>query len=326
MRICSVPSLLLFMTLTDFSCPESGVAQDRGIIDCEAGKSIPAWSEPDSTVEVRQISCGRIVGILAMERNWIKIQITEEVVAYVKAQYVRLPQIQGEQPARLERRVAELEAQVKELQRQPSSPPAVVPVEQKEPLQIQQPTVYTAQPGEPKVTFPKPHQEVTEEAKGEYPKAELFAGYTLVHLLSGNGNLDGWNTAITGDVNSAFGLKAEFSGIYGKDSGYSDFHYSGYSFMAGPQVKSRRSSQSVAPFVHALIGVEHLGGSLPLFSGIRGGASLNAFAMALGGGLDWGQKNSVGLILPQIDYFPWRALGSTGHNFRISAGFVFRFY
>jgi len=156
----------------------------------------------------------------------------------------------------------------------------------------------------------------------EYPQFEIFGGYNFVHLDGGTGNMDGWSGSFTGNLNSVFGLKGEISGIYGKDKGFSSLRYSGYSIMAGPQITAR--SGFASPFAHALFGVEHLGLGLG-FEGFHAGASVNAFAMALGGGLDW-HRGSWGIRLPQVDYFPWRALGGTAHNVRISGGIVFRFH
>lgn len=154
----------------------------------------------------------------------------------------------------------------------------------------------------------------------EYPRFEIFGGYTFVQLDGGMGNMDGWNASFLGNFNSTMGLKGEVSGLYAKNTAFDIIRYSGYSAMAGPQVTGRTGP--VSAFAHALFGVEHIGVGAPL-EGIRVEASVNAFAMALGGGLDW-RRGSWGIRLPQVDYFPWRALGGTAHNFRISAGIVFR--
>ena len=134
--------------------------------------------------------------------------------------------------------------------------------------------------------------------------------------------MDGWNASVLGNFNSIFGLKGEVSGLYAKDKFFNDVRYSGYSFMGGPQISGR--SGSLNAFAHALFGVEHIGVGVP-FGGIRIGASVNAFSMALGGGLDW-HRGAWGIRLPQVDYFPWRALGGTAHNIRISGGIVFRLH
>jgi hypothetical protein len=90
--------------------------------------------------------------------------------------------------------------------------------------------------------------------------------------------------------------------------------------MGGPQITGR--SGPVSAFAHAMFGVEHIGVGVH-FQDVRVGTSVNAFAMALGGGLDW-HRGSWGIRLPQVDYFPWRAYGATAHNIRVSGGIVFR--
>jgi hypothetical protein len=132
--------------------------------------------------------------------------------------------------------------------------------------------------------------------------------------------MDGWNTAVTGNFHSVFGAKAELSGLYAKNTLYNNVRYSGYSFMAGPQLTAR--SRSVDAFCHALFGVSHLGGSIPV-GGMRVGASFNAFSMALGGGVDW-HRGKWDIRILQADYFPWRAFGITMHNIRLAAGYIFR--
>jgi len=47
----------------------------------------------------------------------------------------------------------------------------------------------------------------------EYPKAELFGGYQFTRIGGAGGvNANGWNAAMTGNVNRRFGLTADFSG------------------------------------------------------------------------------------------------------------------
>jgi hypothetical protein len=115
----------------------------------------------------------------------------------------------------------------------------------------------------------------------EYSKVEIFGGYSFVRLDGSAGNMDGWNASIPGNLTPTFGVKGEFSGLYAKDKLNNSVRYSGYSFTGGPQITGRIGS--VNAFAHALFGVEHLGGSAP-FQDFRVGASINAIAMAFGGG------------------------------------------
>jgi hypothetical protein len=73
---------------------------------------------------------------------------------------------------------------------------------------------------------------------------EVFAGYQLLHLDSLNAN--GWNAAVTGNVNRWFGVTGDVSGTY-KGAGHL------YSFMGGPTFSVR--TKRMTPFVHLLFGV-----------------------------------------------------------------------
>ncbi len=142
----------------------------------------------------------------------------------------------------------------------------------------------------------------------DYPKGELFGGYQFTHL-NPNVNASGWNTSITGNANNWLGFSADFSGAY-KNGGKL------HTVMAGP-VFAIRKSKTVTPFAHALFGVAHASG---------GGVSSNAFATALGGGLDVNVSEHVAVRLVQADWLLFRSNGVTDKsNARVSAGIVFRF-
>src|SRR5215469_5679611 len=70
------------------------------------------------------------------------------------------------------------------------------------------------------------------------PKPEVFGGYQFTHL-DGGPNLNGWNAALTGYLNSFLGITADLTGVYG--SGLS-FH----TYTFGP--RSRRSSAAGKTF------------------------------------------------------------------------------
>ena len=54
-------------------------------------------------------------------------------------------------------------------------------------------------------------------------------------------------------------------------------------------------------------------------------ATDNAFAMALGGGVDWKANDRIAIRLAQGDYLLTRFGSTSQHNFRLSTGVVFRF-
>jgi len=138
-------------------------------------------------------------------------------------------------------------------------------------------------------------------------KAELFGGYQFARVSGVNAN--GWEAALTGNLNRWFGVTGDFSGAYCCGG-------NGYTFMGGPTISARAGA--LKPFVHALFGGVH--GSA---SGFGAG---NGFAMAVGGGLDIRAARHMAIRVGQVDWFMLRPAGvSLNRNVRISAGIVLRF-
>jgi len=153
----------------------------------------------------------------------------------------------------------------------------------------------------------------------DYPKAEIFGGYQFLHL--GNGadvNANGWNAALTGNVNKWLGVTGDFSGAYKTISGVST---SVYSYTGGPTVSLNREGV-VNPFVHALFGGVHLGAS----AAGAGSASTNGFTMMFGGGVDAKVAPAFAVRVAQVDWVYYRISGtSESKNVRLSTGIVLRF-
>ena len=171
------------------------------------------------------------------------------------------------------------------------------------------------------VAAPLP-QESPEQVVKPFPRAELFGGYNYVHLDGGAGWMDGWNAAISRNFHQTVGIKAELTGLYAKNTLYNGVRYNAYSFMAGPEFSGR--GRSFMGFGHVLFGVAHFGESAPLF-GVRITSSVNGFAMAIGGGIDWHGQRKIAWRIAQIDYVPFLADGYIYSNIRISTGIVARF-
>ncbi|MCI0351888.1 MAG: outer membrane beta-barrel protein [Acidobacteriales bacterium] len=181
----------------------------------------------------------------------------------------------------------------------------------------------------------------------EGPKAEVFGGYSLLRN-SGN-NLNGWNAQGTLNFTPHFGITTDFSGNYHTVGSFSPLtgtllsaNQRVYTFLAGPRVSTAFDRFSV--FGHSLFGVAHsslgAGVTLPIVGGISTGlTSANAFAMALGGGVDIELSRHVAVRAGQLDYLytrfsPTDAISTglfsnslSGHqnSFRYSTGIVFRF-
>jgi Outer membrane protein beta-barrel domain len=156
-------------------------------------------------------------------------------------------------------------------------------------------------------------------AQEEFPRAQVFGGYSYMSLdtsgVTNRQNFNGWNAQTTFNVNRWLGLTGDFGGYYGDIASISAHDYS---YMFGPTVTFR--AEHVAPFVHALFGGSHIGGSVVGASG-----SDNAFAMAFGGGLDLSFKSGFGVRLGQVDWYRTSHLDATQNNVRVSTGVFFNF-
>jgi len=144
---------------------------------------------------------------------------------------------------------------------------------------------------------------VAQQQAEEVKRVDIFAGYQYAHLFPSE-NGQGWNMAATANLNRALGFTADFSGSYERGSAL-------YTYMVGPTVSAR--TKWVTPFAHALFGGGHADG-------------INAFAMALGGGVDVNASKNFSIRAIQVDWMSFRRAGeSINGNVRASAGVVFRF-
>jgi len=174
-------------------------------------------------------------------------------------------------------------------------------------------------------------------------KIELFGGYSFVHASAPvtftlenapcptpgcpittstyHPNLNGWEFSGTFKPGSWIGLTADFSGHYGS-VGSSSTHLQTYLF--GPTVSF---PGPVSPFVHVLVGGAHesIGNGSPGPFLITIPTSNNAFATALGVGIDIKFAPFVSLRPIQIDYLLTRFNSGTQSQPRVSAGVVFHF-
>jgi opacity protein-like surface antigen len=186
----------------------------------------------------------------------------------------------------------------------------------------------------------------------ETPKVEIFGGYSLVRFSTGgfdivDGTSDlglrvlkggslppfqvdgifdgnsftmkkGWITSFHGNVNSWFGIEGSFSGHYRSETVDGEMlKVRAHSFLFGPRITYRK--HRVEPWVHVLVGGVHASGDVDGDS-----ISENAFAAALGGGLDVKIHKNVAIRLAQVDYVMTRFFSETQNNFRFSTGIVFR--
>ncbi|HTM87774.1 MAG TPA: outer membrane beta-barrel protein [Terriglobales bacterium] len=165
------------------------------------------------------------------------------------------------------------------------------------------------------------------------PKAELTGGYTYTSLDEGVGSRlgsNGWNTGGTFFMNNWLGLEGNIAGASNTQSASfttgtttvsasaSDKHYT---YVFGPRLQFGHGRTN--PFVHGLFGIDHESISASAL-GFSTSVSDNAFASALGGGVELGLSKHLGVITGG-DYLMTHHASATQNNLRISAGLSFRF-
>ncbi|HEY6347906.1 MAG TPA: outer membrane beta-barrel protein [Candidatus Angelobacter sp.] len=157
-------------------------------------------------------------------------------------------------------------------------------------------------------------------AAQDYPKAEVFGGYSYVHtsVLGTGFNFNGASGSIAFNPKDWFGIVADFGGYHNGDFGVST---NVITYLFGPKFAYRKNAR-VTPYFQTLFGGAHVGAS---FSGLSGSDS--AFAMAIGGGIDAKIHPHVAIRVIQAEYLLTKfndGSNNRQNNARISAGIVFR--
>ena len=152
----------------------------------------------------------------------------------------------------------------------------------------------------------------------DVPRVEVFGGYSWA-----GGNFHGVTTSVTGNINSWFGVTADFSGHYGSEqAGSIRIKQNAHTFQVGPRF-SRRGKR-VTPFAYALVGVIRFDESATI-AGQHVSRGDTGFASSIGGGLDVTVNKRVAIRAFQIDYFRPQFFDETHDRFRFAFGVVFRF-
>jgi len=191
----------------------------------------------------------------------------------------------------------------------------------------------------------------------EYPKVEVFVGYSALGEANGRGisfapnssvpanyNAEaGFETSVIRNFSKHFGIKGDFSAHFNNESasGLLTFCNPGcttatqtfqlktrvYNFLAGPEFKARNSTR-FTPFAHVLAGVAHTSATFtspgPTFNLLLK-KSDNSFAMGLGGGLDIRASKRVS-FRGSLDYNPVfvnDSASGTRNFLRFSLGVLF---
>jgi len=146
----------------------------------------------------------------------------------------------------------------------------------------------------------------------DVPKVDVFGGYSYAYLrANGNGaSFNGGSASGAYNVTPWLGVVGDFGGYHTDTDGASG---NLFTYLFGPRINFRQGK--FTPFVQGLLGGGHLTGP---------GFSSNAFAMTLGGGLDWNASERIGIRVAQVEYFMTR-FGNTQNGVRVSTGVVFHF-
>jgi opacity protein-like surface antigen len=164
----------------------------------------------------------------------------------------------------------------------------------------------------------------------ETPKVDVFAGYSYVRDNPGprsgdSFSLNGGSASVTYHIKDWISGVADFGGYHNGNILGTGVDGTLSTYLFGPRI-SYRSYRHFTPFAEALFGVAHTGASI---AGATSG-SQNAFAMAIGGGVDYRLTNRFSLRPLQVDYLLTRfSEGSpnnqTQNNLRASTGIVIHF-
>jgi len=168
-------------------------------------------------------------------------------------------------------------------------------------------------------------------AAQERNTTEVFLGYSYLRAnpstSSNNGfNLNGGSGSIAYYPMHWLGVAADFGAYHVGAIGSANVDSTLSTYLFGPRVRLPGTSH-LRPFAQVLVGGANATGG----SGFAGAGTHNAFAMAVGGGLDIPATRHMGLRLFQVDYMPtWFPENPGGsrlvqNNVRVSTGIRFRF-
>jgi len=164
----------------------------------------------------------------------------------------------------------------------------------------------------------------------DYPKVELFGGYTYNHQSFGSAgfNFNGGSASIAFNFTPVFGFVGDFAPYHNNTSSVSTTQFT---YLFGPQF-TYRGNEHVTPFFHVLVGGAHDSSSnsssgTTTSSSSSNSSSGNAFAFAPGGGLDVNVSPHIAIRVAQVDYLLTKFRDDQDNrqnNVRVSAGIVFR--
>jgi opacity protein-like surface antigen len=159
---------------------------------------------------------------------------------------------------------------------------------------------------------------------------DVFAGYSYVRANPSTSgfnsfSLNGGSASVAYNVNSWLSGVADLGGYHSTNILGSGVNGTLSTYLFGPRVSYHRYGR-ITPFGEVLFGVAHTGTNLFNVTNNQ-----NAFAMTVGGGIDYRLSSHFSVRPAKVDYLLTRfnELNNTStqsqNNLRVSTGIVFRF-
>ncbi len=185
---------------------------------------------------------------------------------------------------------------------------------------------------------------VPASAQDNYPKAEVFGGYSFGSIkvkdplgVLEHKTAEGFQAAIAVNVNRTLGIVADFGGLWGDLSrtvfsgGTRGGTFRMLQVFVGPRFTKRM--EGFAVFVHALPGFAQQRDTIMstsfFFPPSTTTSTSYGFAVALGGGVDVNLGKRLAIRAVQVDYLPTRFSTPSFSNFRsnvrVGVGVVLKF-
>ncbi|HLZ90444.1 MAG TPA: outer membrane beta-barrel protein [Candidatus Acidoferrum sp.] len=168
------------------------------------------------------------------------------------------------------------------------------------------------------------------QAQDERKTVDVFAGYSYVRANPSTSgadsfSLNGGSASVAYNFNHWLSGVADFGGYHNTNILGSGVDGTLSTYLFGPRV-SYHHFHRVTPFGEVLFGVAHTGANL-----LGTPNNQNAFAMTVGGGVDYRLSSHFALRPVKVDYLLTRFDEFTNsnpvnqNNLRVSTGIVFRF-
>jgi hypothetical protein len=154
----------------------------------------------------------------------------------------------------------------------------------------------------------------------DYPRAELFAGYSYLNVDTDGGprqNVNGIELAASGNFNNWFGLETDVSSYYKSFAGGAA-SVTTISYMAGPRFDFSKNGKTPF-FFHTLLGFDRGRGAALGYTAYE-----TAIAASVGGGAEWRFASHLA-VRSSVDYVFTNHVDLTQNNFRAGIGIAYIF-